>query len=600
MDRTVQVLGRQVAHTDIVRVFVIISLSLCCILITAISLAQNTGAVYTQLFYFPIIYGTYFYTKKGLYLSGACALAYEVLSYYYVYPNPVDLISTTAQAILFILVAVVVAYFTEKVNTSEARYRSIFESSLMGIILFDQNSFAIKLTNTCVEDMLGYTEEELRSKTFTSLFSTPEEQRVFFERLGSSADITNFQTRFRKKDGEAIWVTLSWRRVTENMVSTSIIDINSRKLAEQAAEESAARYRQVTENSPTGIVILRDQKIEYSNPAFTQFSGYTPAELAGKDFLTLVQEEDRAEFFRFISTEGGKGDQPEIRECRVITKSGGTRLGALFFTSIIHRGSPALLINLVDTTERQQLKERIQKDTELRHGIISTVAHELRTPLQPIMGYLNLLTQDPKTYGVTDETRAILDRCAKSVDRESQIINQMLELSVLDAGKIPLSYSQVNVRDLLSTIVSTGGYASKGDLTIDAPEETVMDIDESKISVVIDSMLSNAVNYSKPPRKIRVSYQFSNAEQMHRISIQDNGVGITNSQLDEIFEPFNLPAAGSQARKPDRVGLSLSIAKKYVQMHGGFISVDSIVNLGSTFTIHLPKTPPKAAEAGQL
>jgi len=254
----------------------------------------------------------------------------------------------------------------------------------------------------------------------------------------------------------------------------------------------------------------------------------------------------------------------------------------------------------VDTTERQQLKERIQKDTELRHGIISTVAHELRTPLQPIMGYLNLLTQDPKTYGVTDETRAILDRCAKSVDRESQIINQMLELSVLDAGKIPLSYSQVNVRDLLSTIVSTGGYASKGDLTIDAPEETVMDIDESKISVVIDSMLSNAVNYSKPPRKIRVSYQFSNAEQMHRISIQDNGVGITNSQLDEIFEPFNLPAAGSQARKPDRVGLSLSIAKKYVQMHGGFISVDSIVNLGSTFTIHLPKTPPKAAEAGQL
>lgn len=599
MDRTVQVLGRQFSHTDIVRVCVIISLSLCCILITAISLAQQTGAVYTQLFYFPIIYGTYFYPRKGMYLSGACALVYEVLSYYYVYPNPVDLLSTTAQAILFILVAVVVAYFTEKVNTSEARYRSIFESSLMGIILFDQNSFAIRLTNSCVEEMLGYTEEELRNRTFTSLFSTPEEQRVFFERLGSSADITNFQTRFLTKAGEPLWVTLSWRRITENMVSTSIIDINSRKLAEQAAEESAARYRQVTENSPTGIVILRDQKIEYANPAFAQFSGYSPAELVQKDFLTLVREEDRAEFFRFISSGNGKTDQPEIRECRFITKSGGTRLGALFFTSIVHRGEPALLINLVDTTERQQLKERIQKDTELRHGIISTVAHELRTPLQPIMGYLNLLTQDPTTYGVTDETRAILDRCAKSVDRESQIINQMLELSVLDAGKIPLSYAKVNVRDLLTTIVDTGGYATKGDLVIDAPPDTVMEIDETKISVVIDSMLSNAVNYSKPPRKIRVSYQFSNAEQMHRISIQDNGVGITNSQLDEIFEPFTLPTAGGTARKPDRVGLSLSIAKKYVQMHGGYISVDSIVNLGSTFTIHLPKTPPKATEGGR-
>jgi PAS domain S-box-containing protein len=591
MDKYVKVLGQTLSHTDIVRVFVVASLSLSCIFITAISLQRQTGTVYDQLFYFPIIYGTYFYPKKGLWLAGVSALAFEVLSYFYVYPNPVDLISTTGQAILFILVALVVAYFTEKVNTSEARYRSIFESSLMGIILFDQNTFAIRMTNWCVEQMLGYTEEELRSMSFSALFFTPEEQRVFYQQLGSSVDITNFETRFLTKSKEPLWVALSWRRITENMVSTSIIDINSRKLAEQAAEENSAQYKQVTENSPTSIIILRDEKIVYTNPSFTQFSGYSPGELLGKDLLTLVHEEDRAEFFRFISTRIEKADIPEIRECRFITKSGEIRLSALFFTPIVQRGTPALLINLVDITEREKLKERFQKDTELRHGIISTVAHELRTPLQPIMGYLNLLTQDPKTYGVTDETRAILDRCAKSVDRESQIINQMLELSVLDAGKIPLSYSIVPVRDLLKTIVDTGGYAAKADLTIDAPTDATMEADESKLSVVIDSMLSNAVNYSKPPRKIRVAYQFSNAEQMHRISIQDNGVGITNSQLDEIFEPFTLPDSGSMSRKPDRVGLSLSIAKKYVQMHGGYISVDSIVNLGSTFTIHIPRTP---------
>jgi len=591
MEKNVKVLGHLISHTDIVRVFVIISLSLSCIFITALSLERQIGAVYTQLFYFPIIYATYFYPRKGLYLAGICALAFELLSYFYVYPNTVDLISTTGQAILFILVAMVVSYFTEKVNTSEARYRSIFESSLMGIILFDQNTFAIRLTNGCVEQMLGYPEEELRGMNFSALFSTPEEKRVFYEHLGSSADITNFETRFLTKSAEPLWVALSWRRVTENMVSTSIIDINSRKLAEQAAEESSARYQQVTESSPTGIVILRDEKIVYTNPSFTRFSGYAPGELLGKDLLSLVHEEDRAEFFKFISTRSEKTELPEIRECRFIMKNGDERLGALFFTPIVQRGTPAILINLVDITEREKLKERIQKDTEIRHGIISTVAHELRTPLQPIMGYLNLLTQDPKTYGVTDETRAILDRCAKSVDRESQIINQMLELSVLDAGKIPLTYSQVPVRNLLATIVDTGGYASKADLVIDAPENTTMEADENKLSVVIDSMLSNAVNYSKPPRKIRVSYQFSNAEQMHKISIQDNGVGITNSQLDEIFEPFTLPQAGSTIRKPDRVGLSLSIAKKYVQMHGGYISVDSIVNLGSTFTIHIPKTP---------
>ena len=593
MDRYVRFWGYSVLHTDIVRGFVILSLSLSCIFITSLSLERQAGAVYTQLFYFPILYATYFYPKKGLYLAGACALAFEVLSYLYVYPSAVDLISTTGQAILFILIAVVVSYFTEKVNTSESRYRSIFETSLMGIILFDQNSFRITMTNVYAERMLGYSEEELRTMNFPQLFATPEEQHRFFERFGSNEDISDFETRFATKKKNLFWVTLSWRRIADNMVSCSLIDINIRKNAEEAAEEHFAQYRQVIESSPTGIIIVRDEKITYINPSFTRFSGYSPEELLGKDLLSLIHEEDRADFFPGVSAGSGTPALAEIREFRFITKSGDTRLGTLFFTQINQKGAPAWLINLVDITEQEQLKERIQQDNDRRRGIISTVAHELRTPLQPIMGYLNLLTQDPQTYGVTDETRAILDRCAKSVDRESQIINQMLELSVLDSGKIPLKYSVFRLHDLVKTIIDTGGYATKADLIVDVPEDVAMDADENKLSIVIDSMLSNAVNYSKPPRKIRVAYQFSSNEQMHRIAIQDNGVGITNSQLDEIFEPFQLPDSANMSRKYDRIGLSLSIAKKYVQMHGGYISVDSIVNLGSTFTLHIPRTRPK-------
>ncbi|MDO9550750.1 MAG: HAMP domain-containing sensor histidine kinase, partial [Methanoregula sp.] len=244
----------------------------------------------------------------------------------------------------------------------------------------------------------------------------------------------------------------------------------------------------------------------------------------------------------------------------------------------------------VDITEKEQLRERIAQDNDRRRGIISTVAHELRTPLQPIMGYLNLLTEDPETYGVTDETKVILDRCAKSVDRERQIINQMLELSVLDAGKIPMNYSVFSLAGIIQSLIDAGGYTTKADLTVDVSSYLTLEADADKISTVIDSMLSNAVNYSKPPRKIRISYQSGASDKMHRISIQDNGIGITNTQLDEIFEPFQLPDSANISRKYDRIGLSLSIAKKYVQMHGGYISVDSIVNLGSTFTIHLPKS----------
>jgi PAS domain S-box-containing protein len=579
-----------ISHTDLVRLIVILSLTISCIVITAVSLRANLGTIYAQLFYFPLLYATYFYQKRGLYLAGFCALAYEILAYVYLFPDVGLLVYTTGQAVLFICIVAVVAYFTEKVNTSEARYRSIFETSLLGIVLFDQNSFAIRMTNHYLSRMLGYTPEEFVDMTLPQLFVAKDEQRKFFEYLGSSEDVNNFETQFAGRNKEPLWVNLSWRRVSDNLVSCSVIDINQRKCAEQAAEENYTRYQQVTEDSPTCIIIIKDQKIVYANPAFHLFSGYTADELGGHDLLPLIHADDRPDFFTLLATpENSRGKTRKV-EYRFLAKTGETRLAAAFFSPIQQKGETSLLINLVDITEKEQLKERIEQDNERRRGIISTVAHELRTPLQPIMGYLNLLTEDPKAYGVTDETRVILDRCAKSVDRERQIINQMLELSVLDAGKIPLSYSVFSPEEMIQSIIDSGGYATKADITIDISPHLMFEADEGKISTVIESMLSNAVNYSKPPRKIRISYQSSSSDTMHRIAIQDNGVGITNTQLDEIFEPFQLPDSGNISRKYDRIGLSLSIAKKYVQMHGGYISVDSIVNLGSTFTIHLPKT----------
>ncbi|MFA4850710.1 MAG: PAS domain-containing sensor histidine kinase [Methanoregula sp.] len=578
------------SHTDLVRLIVIVSLTICCIAITDVSLKEKIVPIYAQLFFFPILYATYFYPKWGMFLAGFCAVVYEVLAYVYLFPDTGLLIYTTGQAVLFICITAVVVHFTEKVNRSEARYRSIFETSLLGIVLFDQNSFAIRMTNNYLSQMLGYSSEEFTGMTFPRLFFCQEEQRKFFEYLGTSADVENFETQFVTQNKEPLWVNLSWRRISDNQVSCSVIDINKRKCAEQAAEENYTRYQQVTEGSPTGIIITQDQKIVYTNPAFQLFSGYDADELAGNDLLVLIHNDDKSDFLNIPTDSGNLKAQSSKMEYRFITKNSEIRRAVAFFSPIQQKGETALLINLVDITEKEQLRERIEQDNERSRGIISKVADELRTPLQPIMGYLKLLTGDPQTYGVTDETKIILDRCAKSVDHERQIINQMLELSVLDTGKIPLNYSTFSPAGMVQSIIDAGGYAKKADLTIDIPKNLTFEADASKISTVIESMLSNAINYSKPPRKIRILYQSGISDKMHRIAIQDNGIGITNTQLDEIFEPFKLPDSGTISRKYDRIGLSLSIAKKYIQMHGGYISVDSIVNLGSTFTIHLPKT----------
>ena len=594
MERHIKFLGYSVSHSDLARFIVITSLTLSCICITWFSLAQLGETIFIQIFYFPLLYTAYFYPRKGLYLAFICAVVYELLATLYMVPSLSGFIYTTLQAVLFIGITALVAYFAEKANASDARFRSIFENSLVGIVVFDQNTFKIQLSNLHFRTMLGYSEGDLAQVTFSELFASQEDRQRFFEYLGSSQKVTHFETRFVAKNKKTTWVNLSWCRIIGNLVSCSVMDMNKYKLAEEEANDNYAQFRQLTDGSPTSIMIIRNQKIVYVNPSFVAFSGYEPEELLNKETTPIIHPEDQDAFLNTCHLAESQSPLPGRSEFKILTKSGTTRLSSLFFTRILQKGVPAVLVNLIDITEQKILQERIFQDNERRQTIISSVAHDLRTPLQPIMGYIEMLTQDPKAFGITEETRLILDRCAKGVDRERQIINQMLELSVLDTGNVPLNYSVFSVPDLLNKVIDKGGYKELAEITINVPPDLTFEADENKIATVIDTMLSNAVNYSSPPRKIRIGYQASAFDKLHRLSIQDNGFGITDTQLDEIFEPFLETDEGAPKKKYERIGLSLSIAKKYVRMHKGYISVDSIVNIGSTLSIHLPKQ--KSAE----
>jgi PAS domain S-box-containing protein len=592
----VRIFGHSVSHTDLTRIIIIASLTLVCIIITISSISQSLETLYAQLFYFPIVYATYFYPRRGLWLAAACAILYESFAYLYLFPDTGALIYVTGQAILFICIAALVAYASEKLNSSEARSRSIVEKAQSGIILLDQNTLAIHLTNAYLEHMLGFTGEELAGMTFPQLFSAPENRQKFFESLKSAENSTNIETIFVTRDKGPIWVNLSGSRITENLVSCTVIDINKYKLATQAADEIDAQYKHVADNFPTCIIIIRNKMIVYTNPSFEAFSGYTRKDLMGKDPISLIYPGDLEDFRNSCHLAETRSPPPGRIEVGIRIKSGKIRPATLFFTRILQGEIPAVLINLVNIHGQEGLKEQILQDSKRQRSIISTFAYELRTPLQPIMGYINLLMQDPDKYGVTEETKLILDRCAKSVDRERQVINQMLELSVIDAGKIPLDYSIFPVHDLLTTIIDAGGYRTNADITIDIPHYLTFDADKNKISAVIDTMISNAVNYSTPPRKVHIAYISSPNDTMDRLSIKDNGIGISDSRLDEIFEPFPISDSGEQKQKYERVGLSLAIAKKYIKMHDGYISVDSIMNLETTFCIHIPKKRPEEPE----
>ncbi|MGA7628073.1 MAG: HAMP domain-containing sensor histidine kinase, partial [Methanoregula sp.] len=146
---------------------------------------------------------------------------------------------------------------------------------------------------------------------------------------------------------------------------------------------------------------------------------------------------------------------------------------------------------------------------------------------------------------------------------------------------------------MVNTVIANGGYTLKAEISIDVPQDLIFEADRQKLSYVLDVLIANGVNYSKPPKKVWITYRGSPSLPFHRLAIQDNGVGITEAQLDAIFKPDDEGTSLSSRQNAGGPGLSLAIAKKYVQLHGGYISVDSIGNIGSTFTIHIPKKRPE-------
>ncbi|MDD1701231.1 MAG: PAS domain-containing sensor histidine kinase [Methanoregula sp.] len=474
-------------------------------------------------------------------------------------------------------------------RTGEARYRTMFQNSHHGILFFDKTDFTIWQINDAFSSLLHYQPGELNEKKFTSLFYNEEEKSRFLTLIGQHSETLGFETRFETKEGNECWVDLSWNALDGTTYSCMVTDINVRKISELAVNDELVHCHQLTQNSQISILIVKHRKILYANPAFSVFSGYLPKEITGNDFLTLVYAADQQEFKIFlirISEENHKADRGEFR---FMTKSGDKRMALLLTNPIIHAGEPATLVNLVDISDKQQLEDKIQLDNERRRGIIITVAHELRTPLQPILGYLNLLVQDPAGFGIPEPAKKILERCLVSVERERQIINQMLELSVLESGRLHISYSKFPLLTLVKSVLDTGGYVSKADIMLDIPDSLIITADMDRLFGVFDALLSNAVNFSKPPREISIFYRSGIDDTCHQISVRDNGAGISESAFSSIFEPFQLADAAQLSRRYDRIGLSLSIAKKIMQMHGGDITVASTLNAGSTFTLHLPK-----------
>jgi len=243
------------------------------------------------------------------------------------------------------------------------------------------------------------------------------------------------------------------------------------------------------------------------------------------------------------------------------------------------------------TDELQKANIALEKANRLKSEFLATMSHELRTPLNAIIGFAEVL-KDEVAGTLSAEQKEYLGDIHGSGQHLLNMINSILDLSKIEAGKLELHYEEFPVREAINEVLNTIiGFSNKKGIRIhthiheDVPSITV---DKVKFKQIMFNLLSNAVKFTSENGRVTINASLMN--QHVQIAVSDTGIGIKPEDIDKIFEAFRQLDA-SYARRYEGTGLGLTLTKQLVELHGGKIWVISEFGKGSTFTFTLPIKP---------
>ncbi|MGH7233555.1 MAG: ATP-binding protein [Nitrospiraceae bacterium] len=244
------------------------------------------------------------------------------------------------------------------------------------------------------------------------------------------------------------------------------------------------------------------------------------------------------------------------------------------------------------TQELVTANEKLQELDRLKSAFVSIVSHELRTPMTSIKGYVeNML--DGLTGGLTQKQSYYLSRVKFNIERLTRMINDLLDLSRIEAGRVELVVTVIPVEDLLAEIMeSLQPVAQAKGVTLRAEfggEPAALQADRDKLHQILTNLVQNAVKFTPKGGEVRLEVQVP-AERFVQFCIADTGCGIASHELSKVFERFY---RGGTARADQRgAGLGLAITKSLVELHGGRIWVESVLGQGSRFFFIIPMDLP--------
>lgn len=493
--------------------------------------------------------------------------------------------------------------FEDALREAEARFRSSFEWAAIGMAMLDFKGQFLQV-NKALSEILGYSEEELLGFSFDAIThpqDTMQHTHLVRDVLKGRRHNYQLEKRYIHKEGHVVWVHLSVSAVRNDKgrviyFISQIQDISERKRNEATLIEREHFLRTLSECLP-GLVSYwsTDLRCHFANRNHEKWSSIPADKMRGQHMRKVLGEELFIHDHHYVLGVL-KGEKQRFERRKPLPSGGYADMLVHLIPDILYgkvEGFFSISTNITDFKAQQRELERInhvltertqqaEAASKAKGAFLANMSHEIRTPMNAIMGLLQLL----EDTDLQAKQRDYLSKIGSAADVLLNVLNDILDISRVEANKLELSHNRFLLDQVLSKATDLFAYRAEEKAiqlycTKDANCPVSLKGDRLRLAQILNNLLSNALKFTEKGR-IHLQVQSVADGKQLQFSVKDSGIGMNKEQCEALFQPFS-QVDDSSSRRYGGAGLGLSICKNLVELMGGQIWVESTPGVGTTF-----------------